>query len=113
MGGTYLFFGLNGFFHFVPTPSQSPEGQQFLNALYETGYMLYLWKTFEVVSGFLLLMNRYIALALLLIAPVTVNIFFFHLMLDESLNPIGFLLAVAQFFLMIMVFDQYRPVLKR
>lgn len=111
-GSVYLVYGLNGFLRFMPVPPQSPEAQGFLDALYATGYMLPLWKTFEVAAGLLLVADRFVALALLLIAPITVNIFFFRLMLDRSLNPIGFILAAAQLFLMAPLLEQYRPLLR-
>jgi hypothetical protein len=50
-----------------------------------------LWKSVEVVSGFLLIINQYVPAALLSSAPVVINILAFHLFLDST-NPIGWIL---------------------
>ena len=44
--------------------------------------MFPLFKGTEVVAGLMLLSNRFTALALVLLAPVLVNIVLFHLVLD-------------------------------
>ena len=53
-------------------------------ALMKTGYMFPLIKGTEVLVGALLLANRYVALALVLIAPVIVNIVAFHAFLAPA-----------------------------
>src|SRR5689334_15071119 len=80
-----LFFvtGLNGFLNFLPQNAESmPEGAlAFSAALAQTGYMLPLAMGVQLVSGTLLLANRFVPLALALLAPVVVNIFAFHVFL--------------------------------
>jgi hypothetical protein len=44
--------------------------------------MIYLVAATQVIAGVLLLVNRFVPLALAIIAPVVVNIFAFHLFLD-------------------------------
>jgi uncharacterized membrane protein YphA (DoxX/SURF4 family) len=79
-GLSFLIFGLNGFFNFIPPPSTPiPEGAlAFGGALATTGYMIPLIKGTEVLAALLLLSNRFVPLALLLLAPVVVNIVAFH-----------------------------------
>jgi hypothetical protein len=83
-----IFFvcGLNGFLNFLPQPSTPmPAGAvAFGTALMQTGYMFPLIKGTEVAASILLLSNRFVPLALVLLAPVTVNIFAFHAILTPG-----------------------------
>ncbi|MFY7930785.1 MAG: DoxX family protein, partial [Oligoflexus sp.] len=90
----------------------TPRGQEFIKDLIATGYMLPLWKGSEVVTGVLLLLNRYVALATVLIAPVIVNIVAFHVFLDPGNTPISLILTS---FWMIIAFSKsksFRPLFK-
>lgn len=84
LGLIFFVFGLNGFLHFLPQPPMSGPPAQFLGALAATGYMLPLIKGTEVTAGALLLLGRYVPLALTLLAPVIVNILAFHAFLAPS-----------------------------
>lgn len=90
-----LFFvtGLNGFLNFIPQGAEPmPEGAlAFSTALAQTGYVLPLAMGVQLLSGMLLLANRFVPLALVLLAPVVVNILAFHVFLAPS----GLVIAVA------------------
>ncbi|MEE8524872.1 MAG: DoxX family membrane protein [Thermoanaerobaculia bacterium] len=89
LGLVFFVFGLNGFFGFLPPP-EVPEGaaQAFMGGLAGTGYFFVLLKITETVSGALLLAGRYVPLALLLLAPVVVNIAAYHIFLDPTPQPL-------------------------
>src|SRR5882757_5549869 len=73
LGIVFFGFGLDGFLHFVPQPDPAsmPHGAvSFASALLGTGYMFQLIKGTEVLVGALLLANRFVPLALALLAPV-------------------------------------------
>jgi len=78
LGAIFFVFGLNGFFHFLPQPPAPPAAQAFFGALFASGYFVPLLKTTEVAAGALLLSNRYVPLALTVLAPIVVNIVAFH-----------------------------------
>ena len=82
LGLAFFVFGLNGFLGFLPMPAHPAEAGAFLGALGATGYMFPLIKGTEVVVGALLLANRFVPLALALLAPITVNIVLFHAVLE-------------------------------
>jgi uncharacterized membrane protein YphA (DoxX/SURF4 family) len=84
LGLAFFVFGLNGFLHFIPQPPMSGPSADFAGALFATGYMFPLLKGTEVAAGLLLLSNRYVPLALALLAPVLVNIVAFHAFLAPS-----------------------------
>ena len=81
LGLIFFVFGLNGFLQFMPQPPLPEAAGSFMGALAATGYMFPLIKGTEVVAGALLLGNRFVPLALLLLAPIVVNIAAFHLVL--------------------------------
>jgi putative oxidoreductase len=66
-GVVFLVMGLNGFLNFIPFPPPTGVAAQFMSALYVSHY---LWVIFavQVVGGLLLLVNRYVPLAVALLA---------------------------------------------
>lgn len=110
MGLIFFVFGLNGFLHFLPQPPLEGGAGAFAGALAATGYMFPLIKGTEVIVGLLLLSNRFVPLAITLIAPVVVNIFLFHTVLTPP-NPIAIFLVLANAYLGWTYRDAFRPML--
>jgi putative oxidoreductase len=91
-------------FHLAPQPELPPAAAAFAGALAGTGYMLpLLWST-EIAAGVLLLSGLMVPLALLMLAPVIVNIVAFHLFL----NPGGFMPAIIVTALELLLTWRYR-----
>jgi len=105
LGLMFAVFGLNGFLHFLPMPPVGGAAGAFMGALAATGYMFPLIKGTEVVAGFLLLSGRLPALALLLLAPIVVNIIAFH----AILAPGGLLMGLLALGLGAFLARQYWP----
>ncbi len=101
MGLIFFVFGLNGFLNFVPQPKTPvPEGAlAFVGAMMKTGYMIRLIAGTQVFVGVLLLTNRFVPLALAIIAPVIVNIVAFHLFLSSVGIVLGVLVLVLELYL--------------
>src|SRR5512137_2263190 len=95
LGLAFLVFGLNGFLQFLPMPTTLPPGPtgQFLSALFAWHFVLVI-SAVQVVGGALLLVNRYVPLAMVLLGPVIVNIFFFHLLMDRRGLPQAIVVVV-------------------
>jgi putative oxidoreductase len=89
LGLIFLVFGLNGFLHFIPMPPPSGVAGQFLGAMFVSKYLLVV-SGLQVISGALLLINRYVPLAVKILGPIIVNILLFH----GLMNPAGIGLAV-------------------
>ncbi|MFO0696914.1 MAG: DoxX family protein [Polyangiales bacterium] len=111
LGAGFLFFGLNGFFHFAPMPPMPDRAGAFLGALAATGYMFPLIKGTEVVAGLLLLSNRFVPLALVLLAPVLVNILAFHVLLAPAGTAPGAVLLLFELALAYAYRASFRGVL--
>ena len=103
LGLIFLVFGLNGFLHFIPMPPPSGVAGQFLGAMFVSKYLLVV-SALLVISGALLLINRYVPLALTILAPIIVNILLFH----GLMNPDGLGLAVFVTVLWGVVFASVR-----
>ncbi len=85
LGLIFTVFGLNGFLHFLPTPAPEGAAAEFMGGLAATGYFFPLLKGTEVAPGLLLLANRCVPLALVILAPITINILAFHKLAPEGL----------------------------
>jgi uncharacterized membrane protein YphA (DoxX/SURF4 family) len=104
LGIIFLVFGVNGFFPFLPFPPVPGRAVAFLGALAASGYMFKLVFGTQVVSGALLLSGLMVPLALVLLAPIIVNIVAFHVFLA----PGGLPLAAVVTILEIILAWQYR-----
>jgi hypothetical protein len=111
-GAGFVLFGLDGFLHFLPHPPAPEAAMNFATALFATGYMFPLIKGVEVIAGLLLLSNRYVTLALALLAPNIVNILAFHLFLAPQGTPIALVFFAAEVFLAWSYRDAYAPMLR-
>jgi hypothetical protein len=113
LGFVFLSAGLMGLLHLMPPPSEPmPEGAMaFGAALMGTGYLFPLIKGTETLAGALLLSNRFVPLALTLLAPVLVNIFLFHAFLTPGQVGTPIALLCLELFLAWSYRAAYRPLL--
>ena len=88
LGVIFLVFGLNGFLHFIPMPPPAGLAGQFLGALFVSHYLVFVF-LLQVIPGVLLLINRYVPLALTLLGPIIVNIVLFHALMAPSGLPLA------------------------
>lgn len=98
-GVIFLVFGLNGFLHFIPLPPPNGVAGQFMGALYVSHYLALIFGL-QVIGATLLLANRFVPLALAILAPVIVNILCFHALMAPS----GLPLAVFVTLLWVVIF---------
>lgn len=104
LGLLFLVFGLNGFLHFIPMPPPTGLAGQYLGVLFVSHYLTFIFLV-QVVGGVLLLVNRFVPLALVLLGPVLVNILLFH----SLMAPAGLPLALVATVLWLIVFRGVRP----
>jgi len=85
LGLLFLVFGLNGFLHFIPMAPPAGLAGQYMGVLFLSHYLVTVF-LLQTIGGALLLANRFVPLALVLLGPVLVNILLFHsLMAPEGL----------------------------
>ena len=104
LGLLFTVFGLNGFLHFIPAGPMPGLAGQFLMALALSHYMSVVF-ALQLISGLFLLTNRFVPLALTLLAPVIVNIVLFH----AFMAPAGLGMAIFAVILWILAAYPLRP----
>ena len=111
LGIVLLVFGLNKFYPlpFLPAPKLPEHASEFMNSLVATGYVLPIVGVLEVLIAILLLSKKWLAFALILLAPISLNILLFHLFLDLPGIGGAILVAVLNGILIYKHWPQYRP----
>jgi putative oxidoreductase len=100
LGLISVVFGLNGFLNFLSMgPMPTGLAGQFVGALVLSHYF-WVVAALQVIGGALLLVNRFVPLALVLLGPVIVNIICYHVFL----NPSGVVPAAVVTVLWLIVF---------
>jgi putative oxidoreductase len=97
LGLVFLVFGLNAFFHFIPMQPIPGDAGTMAMLMYQHG-----WLTFHgvlyVIAGVLLLVGRYVPVALVILGPILVNILVFHITLAPGIGP-GLVCTLPEVFL--------------
>ncbi|MEA2206567.1 MAG: putative oxidoreductase [Blastocatellia bacterium] len=99
LGLIFVVFGLNGFLNFIKGPMPTGLAGQFVGALVLSHYF-WVVGALQIAGGALLLVNRFVPLALVLLGPVIVNIICYHVFL----NPSGAVPAAVVTVLWLIVF---------
>ena len=99
LGVMFLVFGLNGFLNFMPTPKDMPqEILDVVGALTQAGYITVVSGA-EVLVALMLLMNRFVPLALVLLAPIVVGIITFHIAMAPATIGPGIVVLLMELYL--------------
>jgi putative oxidoreductase len=93
LGLIFLVFGLNGFLHFIPMPPPTGVAGQFFGSIFVSHYWVVIFGV-QVLGGLLLLFNRFVPFALVILGPVIVNIFFFHALMAPAGVPLAIVVVV-------------------
>jgi putative oxidoreductase len=93
LGLIFLVFGLNGFLHFIPMPPPTGIAGQFFGSIFASHYWVVIFGV-QVIGGVLLLINRFVPLALVILGPMIVNIFFFHALMAPAGLPLAIVVVV-------------------
>ncbi len=111
LGLGFTVFSLNFFHPFLPMPPPPPAAGAFAGAMFATGYIFHLLKVLELLSGLALLAGVFVPLALAVLAPIIVNILFFHAFLAPSGLPLPVVLLALELFLAWAYRDAFAPML--
>jgi putative oxidoreductase len=110
LGLIFLGSGI-AFFFTTPPPMEGPIGD-FFKGMTATHYFFYLLKGSEIVCGLLLLSGMFVPLALVVLAPIVLNIFLVHaFMMPEGL-PLAIILGLLEIYLAFFS-PQYSPAIKQ
>jgi putative oxidoreductase len=112
LGIMILVFGLNKFLNFIPMPPHPGAAGEFMGALAKSGYIFPIVAIVEISTGILLLVNKYKALALIVLFPVMLNAFLFHAFLDLPGIGAAAFAVIMNGFLMFREKESYQGLLK-
>jgi len=112
LGLVFVVFSLNGFLHFFPDQPMGEQAGRFMGGLGASGYFFPLLMATQLVAGALLLIRRFVPLALAMLAPVVVNIVGFHLFLAPAGFPVAALILGLEIFLLWSYRGAFRPLFR-
>jgi len=99
VGVAFMFFGLNGFLNFMPAPKDLPPDIVTVSmGLMKGGYMNVV-SAVEILAAVFLLTNRFVPLALTLLAPILVGILTFHIATSPGMIVPGVVLSLIELYL--------------
>ncbi len=113
LGLIFVVFGLNGFLHFIPNPPVAGAAALFWGGLAATGYMLPLIFAAQVLGGALLLTGMLVPFGLVILAPVIVNIFSYHLYLARDGLLVATVVCEIELFLAWRHWAAFAPIFAR
>jgi uncharacterized membrane protein YphA (DoxX/SURF4 family) len=106
LGLMFSVFGLNGFLHFLKAPPPPGLAGQFVEAMVTSNFA-YLVFGVQLIAGVLLLVNRFVPFALVLLAAELANILAFHL----AMLPAGIAPGLVAIVLWLLVASQHKAAL--
>jgi len=98
LGLIFLVFGLNIYFHFIPAPPPPGDAGAMAGLMFQHGWFAF-FGILYIIAAVLLLVGRFVPLALVLLGPIIVNILLFHATLAPAGIGPGLLCAVLEIFL--------------
>lgn len=100
LGVIFLSAGVNGFIVFLGFESLFPTSKEAM-ILFQFDYLLIGEKALEILCGTLLLLNRFVPLAVAALLPIIVNIFLLHVFVEPSLLILSIILIIFELYLLI------------
>jgi uncharacterized membrane protein YphA (DoxX/SURF4 family) len=98
LGLMFLVFGSNDFLHFIPMQPPPGDAGTYLGILVSHNVMSFVG-LLMVIAGILLLVGRFVPLALVLLGPIVVNILLFHFLIAHGGAAPGLVATVLELFL--------------
>lgn len=109
LGLVFLVFGFNVYFSFIPMQPM-PGDAGTLAGLMFTHRWFHFYGLLYIIAGVLLLVGRYVPVALVLLGPIIVNILVFHLTLAPGGIGPGFMCALLEIFLIYAYWPAFRGI---
>ncbi len=107
-----VFFGAGlAFFFSTPPPIEGRMGE-FFNGMVATGYFFYLLKVTEIICGLMLLAGLFVPLALIVLAPIILNISLVHAFLAPEGLPLAIAIGACEIYLAFFS-KEYSPAIKQ
>ena len=112
LGLLFLFASVTFLFKLFPEPELTGRTKTFMEGLNATGYFMYLLKITELLCGVSFVSGYFVPLATVVVAPITLNILFFHIFVDTAGLPVGIFVTLANLFLAYANWEKFKPILE-
>lgn len=112
VGLMFLFASVVVLFKLMPQPEPAGNAKIFMEGMATSGYLMTLIKVTELLCAIAFISGFFVPLAAVVIFPVIVNIFMFHLFLEPAGLPLAILLLLGDLFLAYYYRERYKPMLK-
>lgn len=110
MGFIFVVLGFNGFFFFLKGPMPTGLALTFFDVMIKSHYGVMVFGV-QIICGILLLLNRYVPLAIVTLAAVLVNILTYHITMLPSGLPIPIFVLILWFIVAWSVRDRFTSLL--
>lgn len=110
LGVIFLGAGLNGYvvlFGYEEVFPTSPAAMEF----FSEPYLLAMEKGVEMIAGLLLLIRRFVPLAVIMLAGIVANILAFHIFVDPELLPLAIVVTILEGILVWGYRDHFKELL--
>lgn len=108
LGALLLFASLMFFLKLAPEPEVTGDFKAFNVGLVASKYIIPLAKGVELLCGISFITNKFVALANLVILPVSLNIFLINFFMTPENLPIAIFICFANLFLIYRYWDHYK-----
>tara|TARA_R110002073_G_scaffold123234_1_gene266802 strand:- start:92007 stop:92378 length:372 start_codon:yes stop_codon:yes gene_type:complete len=108
LGLAMLVFGANKFLNFMPAPDLPEAAGAFMGALDGSGYIFPALGVVYILAGLMLVLNKAVPLALVMLVPVSFNIVAFHLAYAPEGILFAAVVAVLNLFLVYTNWDRLK-----
>jgi putative oxidoreductase len=112
MGLLFIFGSIAFFLKLGGEPQLEGNMKTYFDGLVASVYFLPLLKITELICGIALVAGRFVPLALVILAPIIINILFVHTFLDRSGLPVAIFLVAANSFLAYANWNKFKPLLE-
>ena len=105
-----LYASISYFLHLTPEQASTGDFKAFQVGIVASTYLMPLAKSIELLCGLAFVSGRFVALANILILPITVNILFINYFLAPEGMPLALFLFLGNLFLIYVHWDNYKSV---
>ena len=112
LGLMFVVFGSNFFLNFIPMPPPPPGlAGDYFKVFAASGYM-YVVGALQLLSGLLLLIGRFVPLALTILAAMIFNILVFHVLMAPEGLAMAIVVTLLELFLVWSYRDRFAGILR-
>jgi uncharacterized membrane protein YphA (DoxX/SURF4 family) len=112
MGLLFLFASITVLLGLMTPPPMTGIPKTFNEGLASVGYFFPVLKVTELLCGLAFVSGYFVPLATVVIAPIIINIFLYHALIDTSGLPVAIFLVLANAFVAYYYRDAYAGLLK-